>query len=148
MGLGYRYGATEDEVAVERYRYLLGNAPSEQLEQMHAEAFVRLTRAQRGQVLADLADEVPAGERSDDPRALAGLATRAELRRPGTLERVLGAGNPGYAALGGLLAGVAVAVVGTVLVDGLDAEFGDIGLLDPGHDGSPSGSEGFRDFAC
>ena len=89
-----------DEQAVARYRYLLRTAPPEQIEQAHAEAFAQLTTDQRQQVLAQLAAAVPAGERprTDDPETLARVATRAEMRQPGTLERALGGYGPGYGA--------------------------------------------------
>ena len=41
---------SEDERAVARYRYLLRTAPPESLEQVHAEAFERLTPEQRQSV--------------------------------------------------------------------------------------------------
>jgi hypothetical protein len=85
-----------DEQAIERYRYLLRTAPPDQIEQAHAEAFAQLTADQRRQVLEQLS---AAGERprGDDPRTLARAATRAELRRPGFLERAFGGGfGPGY----------------------------------------------------
>jgi len=87
-----------DEQAVARYRYLLRTAPPEQIEQAHTEAFAQLTVDQRQQVLAQLAAAVPAGERprTDDPETLARVATRAEMRQPGTLERALGGYGPGY----------------------------------------------------
>jgi hypothetical protein len=95
---GGRAGQLSDAQAVARYRYLLRTAPPEQIEQAHAEAFAQLTPDQRQQVLAQLAAAVPAGERprTDDPRTLARVATRAELRQPGTLERALGGYGPGY----------------------------------------------------
>ena len=93
-------GRLSDEQALERYRYLLRTAPPEQIEQAHAEAFAQLTPDPRQQVLTQLAAAVPAGERprTDDPQTLARVATRAEMRQPGTLERALGAGQfgPGY----------------------------------------------------
>ena len=67
------------------------------MEQAHGEAFAQLTPAQRQMLLTELAAVVPPSEQpvSDDPRHLARLATRAEIRNPGTLERVLGrAGSP------------------------------------------------------
>src|SRR4051795_5152605 len=87
-----------DEQALARYRYLLRTAPPEQIEQAHAEAFAQLTPDQRQQVLAQLAAGVPAGERprTDDPRTLARVATRAEIRQPGFLERIFGGSGPGY----------------------------------------------------
>jgi hypothetical protein len=87
-----------DDQAIARYRYLLRTAPPEQIEQAHAEAFSQLTTDQRQQVLAQLAAAVPAGERprTDDPETLARVATRAEMRQPGILERALGGYGPGY----------------------------------------------------
>lgn len=121
-----------DEAAVERYRYMLRTAPPETVEQAHAEAFAKLTPEQRQKVLADLADEVPPAERatSSDPQALARMATRAEMRNPGTLERSFGGGRgPGMGGMiaGTLLAGVAGAFIGTAIAGAL---FDDPGLDD------------------
>ncbi len=90
-------GALTDQQAVERYRYLLRTAPPDQIEEAHAEAFAQLTPQQRQEVLVQLAAAVPSSERprSDDPRALARAATRAEVRQPGTLERAFGPGGAG-----------------------------------------------------
>jgi hypothetical protein len=87
-----------DEEAIRRYRYLLRTAPPEAVEQAHAEAFARLTPDQRRQVLGQLANNVPEYERvqDDSPRNLARMATRAEMRQPGFLERVFGGSGPGY----------------------------------------------------
>src|ERR671910_52610 len=76
----------EDELAVERYRYLLRTEPPESIEAVHAEAFARLTPQQRAEVYRTLAEQAPPGERivSDEPSALARAATRAEMRSPGT----------------------------------------------------------------
>ncbi|HEU5103488.1 MAG TPA: hypothetical protein VFU22_30915, partial [Roseiflexaceae bacterium] len=97
---GEQFGRTSapltDEQAIERYRYMLRTAPPETIEQAHAEAFAQLTPAQRAQVLSELSASLPAHERGavaagqDDPRTLARVATRAELRQPGTLERTFG----------------------------------------------------------
>lgn len=121
-----------DEAALERYRYMLRTAPPETVEQAHAEAFAKLTPEQRQKVLADLADEVPPAERatSSDPQALARMATRAEMRNPGTLERSFGGGRgPGMGGMiaGTLLAGVAGAFIGTAIAGAL---FDDPGLDD------------------
>ena len=130
----------EDQTQVERYRYLLRTSTPAQLEEVHTEAFARLTPSQRRQVLEGLAADVPISERvaaADDPRSLARMATRAEVRRPGSLERAFGGGGvtTGGALVGGLLAGVATAVVGSVLVDSVfDTGLGDSGLVDLGHD--------------
>ncbi|MRX45076.1 hypothetical protein [Agromyces kandeliae] len=87
---------SEDELAIERYRYLLRTAPPESIEAVHAEAFAKLTPEQRQQVYRSLAEQAPAGERlvSDEPGALARAATRQELRQPGSMERAF-AGAPG-----------------------------------------------------
>jgi hypothetical protein len=97
-GHGHGGEVLPDQQAIERYRYLLRTAPPEQIEQAHAEAFEKLTVDQRQQVLAQLAAAVPAAERprTDDPATLARVATRAEVRQPGTLERALGGYGPGY----------------------------------------------------
>src|SRR6188508_1859564 len=82
-----------DEQAIERYRYMLRTAPPDAIEQAHAEAFSRLTPQQRQMVLQELTRNLPEHERgtgvpaSDDPQSLARMATRAEMRQPGTLER-------------------------------------------------------------
>jgi hypothetical protein len=90
--------ARRDEEAIRRYRYLLRTAPPEAVEQAHAEAFAQLSPDQRRQVLGQLANHVPEYERvrDDDPRTLARMATRAEMRQPGFLERVFGGYGPGY----------------------------------------------------
>ncbi|MFD4420195.1 hypothetical protein ACFWN7_01675 [Agromyces sp. NPDC058484] len=90
---------SEDELAVERYRYLLRTAPPESIEAVHAEAFAKLTPAQRAEVYRALAEQAPAGERiaSDDPAALARAATRAEVRSPGSMERAFAGANTGNA---------------------------------------------------
>ena len=81
----------EDERAVERYRYLLRTAPPETIEQVHAEAFSRLTEQQRALVYEELSKGSGTGERplSSERATLARAATRKELRQPGSLERTL-----------------------------------------------------------
>ena len=125
-----------DEAAVERYRYMLRTAPPETIEQAHAEAFAKLTPEQRQKVLADVSAELPPSERatSDDPRSLARMATRAEMRNPGTMERTLGGGRGGGMGMGGMIAGtllasVAGAFIGTAIADAFldDEGAGDAG---------------------
>ena len=158
---GAQQPKTDDERAVERYRYLLRTAPPEQVEQAHAEAFEKLTPQQRQQVLSELSGQVPAAERAqtDSPRDLARMATRAEMRQPGTLERSFsGAGAGGGrgmgmgAVIGGsLLAGVAGAFVGTAIADamfdGFDGDeyaqgFEDGAQADMAADGGDPGYDG------
>jgi hypothetical protein len=116
-----------DQQAIERYQYLLRTAPPEAIEQAHEEAFATLTPQQRRAVLEQLATATPPGERSalkDDPHSLARAATRAEIRRPGFLERTFGAapapgfsGGPGWGSTFGssFLAGFAGTVVGSAI---------------------------------
>ena len=98
-----------DEQAIARYRYMLRTAPPEAIEQAHAEAFAALTPEQRRMVLEELKREMPEIERTaaaragDNPGALAQLATRAEIRQPGAMERIFGGlgAVPGGSSLGG-----------------------------------------------
>jgi hypothetical protein len=119
-----------DEQAIERYRYMLQTAPPETIEQAHAEAFARLTPEQRRQALAILAGAAPPHERAavgeaspDDPGTLGRLATRAEMRRPGFLERTFGtaAGTGGGSSL---LGSFAMAFAGTMVAQSLFSTFG------------------------
>jgi hypothetical protein len=119
---------TADEQAIARYRYLLKTAPPEALEQAHAEAFAQLTPAQRQRLLQELATDMPDAERNaayragEAPGALAQVATRAELRQPGAMERAwnrMGStpAGPGFGGLfaGSLLASLAGSVLGTAI---------------------------------
>ena len=155
-----RAGADGDQAAIERYRYLLRTAPPDAVEQAHREAFSQLTPEQRRQVLTQLGAQVPAAERatSDDPQSLARMATRAEMRRPGTLERSFGGGmgGGGGIGMGGLIAGslltsIAGAFVGTAIADAMfdDNDNGDDsddgGSADGGSDDGGSGDGGDAD---
>jgi hypothetical protein len=116
-----------DEQAIQRYRYLLRTAPPETIEQAHAEAFAQLTPEQRAQVLRELGAAVSPQERAalgpgqDDPQTLARLATRAEVRQPGTLERTFGGmgwgggGMMGVGWGGSFLPALAGSLVGTMI---------------------------------
>ena len=100
-----------DRQALAKYDYLLQTAPPQQLEQVHRDAFERLTPAQREQVLARLTAESPAGDRpaSSSPADLARSATRGEVARPGLMKRVLGSSGGKVAA--GAAAGAGVAAL-------------------------------------
>lgn len=125
---GARRTLTEDQ-AIERYRYLLRTAPPEAIEMVHREAFARLTPEQRSEVLRDLSARLPPYERAAftsenaDPGLVARAATRAELREPGLMERMLGrwgsgAGSSiGTSILGGFLAGFAGSLLANQLVE-------------------------------
>lgn len=131
--------ADTDQEALERYRYLLRTAPPEAIEQAHAEAFAKLTPTQRSQVLQELSQNVPPHERADrdDPRSLARMATRAEVRQPGTLERAFGGRMGGQGVgIGGIIAGsllgtIAGNVIGTAIAAQLFDDFG-AGIDAPG----------------
>ena len=129
-------GRSSDEQAVARYRYMLQTAPPQTIEQAHTEAFARLTAEQRRLVLEELSADAPEAERAqakDDPRSLARMATRAEIRQPGTIERTFGRMGGG-AGTGGIMAGsflssIAGVVVGSAIAQaffgGAGAEGGD-----------------------
>ena len=130
---------SSDEQAVERYRYLLRTAPPETIEEAHAEAFARLTPEQRRMVLQELDSTLTPAERAagaandEDPRSLARLATRAEMRQPGTLERTwsgmpAGAGMGGVG-MGGFMMGSFMSTIAGVVVGSMiaDAFLGDAG---------------------
>ena len=128
-----------DEQAIARYRYILQTAPPQTLEQAHAEAFAKLTPEQRTLLLQQLAAEIPDAERSaaagtlkDDPQSLARLATRAEVRQPGTLERSFrGMGGRG-GGMGGIMAGSFMASMAGVVIGSAIAQsfFGGAGAGD------------------
>jgi len=139
---GQRMEPSEDEQALARYRYMLKTAPPETIEQAHVEAFARLTPEQRRMLLEQLRTEIPEAERAyatENPQALARLATRAEVRQPGTMERVFSripAAAPGFGGMmaGSLFGSLAGAVLGTMIAQHF---LGDQGLahgdLDSGH---------------
>jgi hypothetical protein len=167
-------GPLTDDQAIDRYRYLLRTAPPEAIEQAHAEAFAQLSSEQRRQVLKGLSRDLPPHERADrdDPQSLARMATRAELRQPGTLERSFGGMSPAGLMAGSFLSTIAGVVVGTAIADaifndgsydqgyqdGTEAAEADQGTdaADAGYDGSDAGYDtagdvggdfgGFSDF--
>lgn len=110
---------SEDEQALARYRYMLKTAPPETIEQAHAEAFAKLTPQQRKMVLEQLQAEMPEAERSyatENPQSLARLATRAEVRQPGAMERMFSRVPGGGPGMGGMIAGSLIgSLAGTVL---------------------------------
>ena len=148
-------GTPEDRAAIGRYNYLLKTAEPEQLEQVHRDAFTRLTPAQREQVNAQLRSELPANEApvSSSANDLARAATRGEAKNPGFLRKVfakpagrgaMGAvAGAGIGAAGGLLAAVAGgAVLSTVAAPLLEQAAGlgvDFENLAGGFDGITEG---------
>jgi hypothetical protein len=138
-----------NEQALQRYRYMLKTAPPETIEQAHQEAFAKLTPDQRAQALRELAEVTPEGERAalaggrDDPKSLARLATRAEMRQPGVMERIFGGmgRGPGMGGMmggmgGTLLGSLAAGFVGSVIAQ----EF--LGSVDGFGEGDTSGQSG------
>src|SRR4051812_27937759 len=128
-----------DEQALQRYRYMLKTAPPETIEQAHEEAFSKLTPAQRAQVLRELAAVTPEGERAalaegrDDPKNLARMATRAEMRRPGVMERIFGGSRGMGTGMGGMMAGtifgsLVAGFVGSIIAQEFFDSVGDMGL--------------------
>lgn len=108
-----------DEQALARYRYMLQTAPPEEIEQAHAEAFAKLTPQQRQMALQQMSQVVPEAEAltlSDDPRTLARAATRAEMRQPGSMERIFGGANQiGGSLGGGMMGGMGGMLAGSLL---------------------------------
>jgi len=141
-----------DEIAVERYRYLLRTAPPETIEQVHTEAFSKLTDQQRDLLFQQLTENAMEGERPADaePATLAKAATRAELRQPGTLDRAFGgeqAGGrqaPGFGSMLGasLLGSVAGYVVGSALVSAFLPDLGGAADASATDGGAASGDSG------
>ena len=166
-GRGRSPEMTSDEQAVERYRYLLRTAPPDQVEQAHAEAFAKLTPEQRRMVLQELDSTLTPAERAagaaydEDPRSLARLATRAEMRQPGTLERTW-SGMPAGMGMGGFMMGnfmstIAGVIIGSAIADAFlgdagynegSAEAADAPADTSGAEGGDfaSGDSGFGDF--
>jgi hypothetical protein len=146
---------TEDERAIERYRYLLQTAPPETIEQVHAEAFSKLSESQRAQVYEELSRGSGTGERplSSEPATLARAATRKEMREPGSLERSLT--GPSFGSMVGstLLGTVAGYVIGSALVSaflpwdgGASADSGSDAGSDAGADSGDASADAGGDF--
>jgi hypothetical protein len=156
-------GRSEDEIAVERYRYLLRTAPPETIEQVHTEAFSKLTSEQRDLLFQQLTADTDPSERPRDasPANLAQAATRQELRKPGTMERTMSAaGQRGGMGFGGtfassLLGTVTGFVIGSAIASAFMPDMtsdqagdaggsGDAGGADAGADGA--GADAGGDF--
>jgi hypothetical protein len=140
LGDGEQQLSDVDGQALQRYRYMLRTAPPETIEQAHEEAFAKLTPAQRERVLRELAALTPEGEqaalagRHDDPKTLARMATRAEMREPGAVERTLGGRGMGTG-MGGMMAGtifgsLVAGFVGSMVADQFFESVGDVGSGD------------------
>ena len=115
----------DDDLAVERYEYLLRTAPPDTIEQAHAEAFGKLTPEQLDVLFERFTKDAdnPADRPSDArPQTLARTATRAEVQAPGTMSRLFGFGNgyPGSSYFAGsILDGIAGYVIGSAIASAL-----------------------------
>ena len=151
-----REATDDDQRAIERYRYLLRTAPPETIEEVHREAFSKLTEEQRAVIYEELSKGAGTGERplSSEPATLARAATRAEMRKPGTLESSFS--NPAYRGPGfgsmiasSLIGTVAGYVIGSALVSAFlpwdDGGAGDAGA-DSGADAGDAGADASGDF--
>jgi hypothetical protein len=137
---------TANEQAIARYRYMLKTAPPETIEQAHAEAFAQLTSEERRQLLKTMGGNVPPAERAmaeqggATPEALARMATRAEIRQPGSTERMFG--QAGGASLGGIMAGSLLSsIAGAVIGSMIARQF----FADPAASGLEGGAEPAQD---
>jgi len=114
--------ADSDKVALAKYDYLLRTSSPDQLEQVHHDAFARLTPAQRQQVRNRLNSELPPHEhlRDDSAGGMARAMTRGEMSRPGLIRRVLGGSNNGSGrGRAGAFAGGAAVGAGAMALGGL-----------------------------
>lgn len=128
--------SADDRAAIARYDYLLRTADPDRIEQMHQEAFARLTPEQRAHVRARMDADLAPHERprSDAPADLARAAARTEAARPGRLSQVLaragrgGLVGAGVLGAGGLLAAVAGGAVVSAVAGPLLAQAGELGV--------------------
>lgn len=128
--------SADDRAAIARYDYLLRTADPDRVEQMHREAFARLTPPQRAHVRERMDAELAPHERprSDAPDDLARTAARAEAARPGRLSSMFaragktGLVGAGVVGAGGLLAAVAGGAVLSAVAAPLLAQAGELGV--------------------
>ncbi|MEV8238905.1 cation-transporting ATPase [Microbacterium testaceum] len=128
--------SADDRAAIARYDYLLRTADPGRVEQMHREAFARLTPDQRSHVRARMDADLDPHERprSDDPADLARTAARAEAARPGRMSALLakagrgGLVGAGVVGVGGLLAAVAGGAVVSAVAAPLLAQAAEMGV--------------------
>lgn len=109
-------GTDADRAAIARYDYLLQTADPHRVEQIHREAFARLTPEQRAQVQQRMDSELAPGERpaSSSVDDLARAAGRTEAARPGRMRGLLS--RVGGFGAAGLVGGAAVGALGVVAV--------------------------------
>lgn len=109
-------GADADRAAIARYDYLMQTADPYRVEQIHREAFARLTPSQRAQVQQRMQSELAPGERPASSSAddLARAAGRAEAAGPGRMRGLLS--RVGGFGAAGVVGGAAVGALGVVAV--------------------------------
>ena len=113
---GATQGTDADRAAIARYDYLLQTADPHRIEQIHREAFARLTPEQRAQVQQRMDAELSPGERPASSSAddLARAAGRTEAARPGRMRGLLS--RVGGLGAAGVVGGAAVGALGVVAV--------------------------------
>ncbi|HAN25300.1 MAG: cation-transporting ATPase [Microbacterium sp.] len=106
--------SSADRQAIARYDYLMQTADPQHIEQIHRDAFARLTPDQRGVIERRMRTELPVREqpRSSSPGDLARAAGRAEAQRPGRMRGILARAGGGAAAVGA--GGAALGLLGAV----------------------------------
>ncbi|MFJ4224508.1 cation-transporting ATPase [Microbacterium sp. NPDC089695] len=109
-------GSDADRAAIARYDYLLQTADPHRVEQIHREAFERLTPEQRRQVQSRMDAELAPGERpaSSSAQDLARAAGRTEATRPGRMRGLLS--RVGGFGAAGVVGGAAVGALGVVAI--------------------------------
>ena len=119
--------SAEDRRPCARYDDLVRTPEPDQREQVHREAFEKLTPHQRAQLTATLRSELPEGERprTDAPQDMARSATRLAMLDPRRLTRLLGSSGgggrrgAGAAAMGAGAVGAGALGAGALGVGGL-----------------------------
>jgi hypothetical protein len=137
---------TEANPALERYRAMVRTAPLETLERAHERAFESLTPEQRRELSHQLKVEAPADEGAlfekpgaVQPKALALLATRAEVRQPGTIEHAFS-----QLSSAGLLTGFLAGFLGSAPAQDFHASRGGTGDA-AAHSGMTDGDSDFSE---
>lgn len=125
-----------DRAAIARYDYLLRTADPDRVEEIHRDAFTRLSPTQRAHVRERMDAELAPAERprSDSAHDLARTAARAEAAHPGRMSTILaragrgGLIGAGVVGAGGLLAAVAGGAVVSAVAAPLLAHAGQMGV--------------------
>ena len=116
------------EMALARWRFLVGKAPPETLAEAHARALDSLGDAPRSEVVQRLRSGLAALETGvvvpSDPVLVVRAAARAERRAPGFLERTLGSDARGRQTLSGLAAAVVAMPAALPFLKGFDSAAG------------------------